>query len=70
MRECNWRKQLQTIESTKTQIGRILCRDDESSLLKAVYDEEVFGFMVVDVSTPDHLIKEYESAGFLFPPVI
>ena len=57
-------------EPSKTQMGRILCRDDEESLLKAIAAGEIFGFLVCDVSTPEHLIKEYEAAGFLFPPVI
>ena len=70
MRECIWRKQIQHLSSTTTQIGRILCRDDESSLLKAVAAEEVYGFMLCDVTTPDYLIKEYEASGFLFPTVI
>ena len=61
---------MKTIEPPKTQIGRILCRDDEQSLLKAIAEDEVFGFLVCDVSTPENLIKEYEAAGFLFPPVI
>ena len=69
MRECEW-KRMNIIEPSKTQMGRILCRDDEESLLKAIADDELFGFLVCDVSTPEHLIKEYETAGFLFPPVI
>ena len=69
MRECEW-KRMNIIEPSKTQMGRILCRDDEESLLKAIAADEVFGFLVCDVSTPEHLIKEYEAAGFLFPPVI
>ena len=69
MRECEW-KRMNIIEPSNTQMGRILCRDDEESLLKAIAGDELFGFLVCDVSTPDHLIKEYEAAGFLFPPVI
>ena len=46
---------MKTIEPPKTQIGRILCRDDEQSLLKAIAEDEVFGFLVCDVSTPENL---------------
>ena len=61
---------MKTIVPPKTQVGRILCRDDEENLLKAIASDELYGFLVCDVSTPEHLIKEYEAAGFLFPPVI
>ena len=56
--------------SIKTQMPRILLADTESSLIKAIKSEEVFGFLVCSIRTPDHLVKKFEDASFLFPPVI
>ena len=70
MRECEWKKIMKTLDPPQTQMGRILCRDNEESLLKAIAEDELFGFLVCDVTTPENLIKEYEAAGFLFPPII
>ena len=56
--------------SIKTQMPRILLADTESSLIKAIRAEEVFGFLVCSIRTPDHLVKKFEDASFLFPPVI
>ena len=71
MWDCQWRKQRRSLRKTKTQIGRILrTYENESSLMKAIQHEEVFGFIECDVQTPKHLIDEFEKAGFVFPPVI
>ena len=60
----------QMIDPPITQLSRILCRDNEKTLLKAIAHDEIYGFLVCDVKTPLNLIKEYEKAGFIFPPVI
>ena len=70
MRECVWKKELKSHRSIQTSLARILNVDNETTLLKAIADDTVFGFVQCDVSTPEHLIKEYEDAGFLFPMVI
>ena len=70
VRECEWKKLVKTFKPPETELSRILCRDDEESLLKAIAEGKLYGFLVCDVSTPEHLIKEYEAAGFLFPPVV
>ena len=70
MRECKWRNQLYQVSETPTSFGRILCRDNEESLLNAIRNESVFGFVVADVSTDESLANELCSDGFLFPPVI
>ena len=44
--------------------------DTEESLEEGIINGELFGFAVLDVETPENLIKEYEEAGFLFPLVI
>ena len=69
MRECSWIEQKRRmINKPKTQLGRVLFEDTESSLLKAIQDEDVFGFIVADVKTPDELRESFGS--FLFPPVV
>ena len=57
-------------ESINTDMPRILKTDTESSLLQAIKDESVFGFVLCSVRTPDHVIKRFTDASFLFPPVI
>ena len=49
---------------------RILKTDTESTLLQSIKDGTVFGFVTCSVRTPDHLIKKFQDASFLFPPVI
>ena len=65
-----WEHDFKPDISIKTRMPRILLNDTESSLLEAVQSEEVFGFLVCSVKTPDHLIKQFDDASFLFPPVI
>ena len=72
MWDCKWRKQRRYLKNKgiKTQIGRILEKDTQDTLLKAIQKEEIFGFIECDVQTPENLIREFEQAGFVFPPVI
>ena len=72
MWDCKWRKQRRYLKNKglKTQIGRILERDNEESLLKAIQKEEVYGFIACDVTTQRELIDQFQAAGFNFPPVI
>ena len=72
MWDCIWRKQRRYLKNKgiKTQIGRILEKDNQDTLLKAIQKEEVFGFIACDVSTPQHLIDEFRKNEFNFPPII
>ena len=70
MKECIWKQELPSHAHIKTKMARILLQDTESTLLEAIRTGEVFGFAVCSVRTPDHLLKEYKDAGFLFPPVV
>ena len=67
MRECQWKAQLTNMEKPVTQMGRILCQDNEESLLQAILNDEVFGFLECDISTPDSVIEEMGDC--LFPPL-
>ena len=67
MRECQWHDEKLIIDYPRTELGRILLQDTEKSLLKAIQDEEVFGFVVADVTTPDSVREGFGS--FLFPPI-
>ena len=42
----------------------------KTTLLKAIKEGEVFGFIRCDVTSPDDMIKKHLKNGFLFPPVI
>ena len=69
-RECQWKKEVKSFKHINTNIPRILKHDTEESLLNAIRDGSVFGFVTVDVTTPKSIIEERDAAGFLFPPVI
>ena len=69
IRECDWQIQKQQMSlKPVTEIGRILCQDTESTLLEAIKNDEVYGFIVADVETPQSLVEAFGS--FLFPPII
>ena len=38
--------------------------------MKAINDDEVFGFIRCDVTSPESMIQKHLKNGFLFPPVI
>lgn len=42
----------------------------KSTLLKAIKEDEVFGFIRCDVKSPDGMIQKHLKNGFLFPPII
>ena len=65
---CDWEEKKRRMRFPATDIPRILINDTESSLLAAIQREEIFGFAVADVETPDSVRESFGS--FLFPPVI
>ena len=67
MKECTWKRQLQTMNKPPTTMGRILHTDTPDTLLDAIVNDEVFGFVRCDVHTPRELIESY--GEFLFPPI-
>ena len=68
MRECHWATKMATLENIPTAMGRILNTDTPSTLLEAIKTSKVFGFVVADLSCPDHIRESFGS--FLFPPLI
>jgi len=84
IRSCQWEfflkemnKDINKNKLPKTDLPRILCKNDTVDvLLKSIQNEEVFGFAICDISTPESLRKEYgpSSPGtkpydFFFPPL-
>ena len=67
MKECQWKRQLPVMEKPKTQMGRILETDTQETLLNAILNDEVFGFVRCDIETPNDLIESF--GEFLFPPL-
>ena len=65
-----WEHDFVIDSSINTQMPRILKTDTESSLLNAIKDGSVFGFITCSVRTPDHVIQKFKADSFLFPPVI
>ena len=72
IRDCVWRKNRKLFAETSpdTQMSRILQDDNEESLIDGILTGKLFGFAVLDVTTPVEQIEKYEKAGFLFPLVI
>ena len=70
IRECQWKRQVTSVDHIETTMGRILNTDTESTLLKAIEHNKIWGFAVCDIETPEEVRREMTSAGFLFPPVI
>ena len=70
IRECQWKMQIKTLSKDRinTDIGRILYYDNQKSLLDAIRHENVFGFVEIDIDTPQAIREEWGS--FLFPPII
>ena len=66
MKECDWNPKDFSVE---TQMPRILCLDNEDSLLTAIKNDKIYGFLVCNIQTPVDLQSEYLN-GHLFPPVI
>ena len=67
MKECTWKRQLMTMEKPQTQMGRILETDTQDSLLEAILNDQVFGFVRCDIETPTEQIEQF--GEFLFPPL-
>ena len=67
MKECTWKRQLMTMEKPQTQMGRILETDNQDSLLEAILNDQVFGFVRCDIETPTEQIEQF--GEFLFPPL-
>ena len=42
----------------------------KKTVLKGIKDDEIFGFIRCDVTSPDAMIKKHMKNKFLFPPVI
>ena len=64
MKECDWNRKLQRISSTPTRMSRILLRDTEATLLNAIKEDSIFGFLVCSVETPQALIDEFEKVNW------
>ena len=67
MRECEWKRELETMLKPPTQMGRILHTDTPETLLNAIVNDEVFGFVRCDVETPKDIIEAFDE--YLFPPL-
>ena len=63
--ECQWDAMVKP--NVQTQMPRILFEDNQTTLLKAITDGSVYGFVTCDVETPAELQQEFDDAGFLFP---
>lgn len=71
MKGCVWRKMLKTMkEFPKPKLGRLYQSDTEESLLQAIRDDVVFGFVVADVRSEESLIMDHVTNEFIFPPVV
>ena len=69
MRSCKWKHILRNLQpGIETQMGDILYKSNQSTLLELIKADRVYGFLVCDVETPNELIETY--GDFLFPWII
>ena len=66
--ECEWDALI--LPKINTQMPRILCDDNQITLLDGILSGELYGFVTCDITTPKTLQDEFEEAGFVFPPII
>lgn len=67
--ECRWRRICTTLHAKRSlHWGKIFMRHDEEFLLTEIKHERVFGFIVADVTCPQHVYEEI--AHMNFPPII
>ena len=66
--ECEWDALVHT--DVPTVMPRILCQDNQSTLLEGIRSGQLYGFVTCDVRTPPALQNEFAKAGFLFPFLI
>ena len=69
-RSCIWAGEKHDLDLTSlpsTSMPRVLCNDNVDTLIEAIKNDEVFGFVVCDVSTPEELRASY--GKFFFPPI-
>ena len=66
--ECQWNDQLSKITNLKTKsLPHVLEKvHTESQIIESICQDKLFGFLVVDIETPESLIPEYKN----FPPII
>ena len=71
MKGCEWKRILKAMkEFPKPKLGRLYQSDTEESLLQAIKEGTVFGFVVADVRSDDSMIMDHVQNQFLFPPVV
>ena len=66
--ECEWDLQLSKIKNLKTKtLPHVLEKvHTENEIIKSICEDKLFGFLVVDIETPEYLIPEHKN----FPPII
>ena len=70
MRECEWKMKARRLRSRKTPLFPDVYNvfSNEQKLLEGVKNDEIFGFMVADVTTPDDVLEKILPLNF--PPII
>ena len=68
MWECQFDKLLPTLTEIKTPLIPFILRPSlsEENILAGIKSGELYGFLVADISTPEHLISNFKG----FPPII
>ena len=62
MKECDWDKLIKQdhVIKTPTRMANILKSDDEASLLAAIKNDEIFGYVRCSVKSPESFIEHLE----------
>ena len=65
---CVWKEILKQVKNTPTKIMPLILQDTHTidEILQSIMDEKLFGFILCDIETPEHLQAEMKN----FPPLI
>ena len=66
--ECEWKEERVRYENLKTKKFPLImkAKTTDEEILKSILNGRLFGYLVVDIETPEHLIESMEN----FPPII
>ena len=66
MRECDWDKLIKEdhVKQVPTRMANILKSDDEASLLEAIKNDEIFGYVRCSIKSPESFIERLEKEWY------
>ena len=68
MKECDWDKLIKEdhVKQVPTRMANILKSDDEASLLEAIRNDQIFGYVRCSVKSPESFIERLEKEWYRY----